>query len=48
MDTKQNELKKKQLEMNHELERYVTKAKENQQKVKHWKKEVSCCNNMQC
>ncbi|KAJ8030527.1 Structural maintenance of chromosomes protein 4 [Holothuria leucospilota] len=40
LDSKQNDLKKTQLEMNHELERYVTKAKENQQKVKHWKKEL--------
>ena len=36
----ETELKSKLVEKKHELEGFVTKVKENQQKIRHWKKEV--------
>ncbi|XP_033118260.1 structural maintenance of chromosomes protein 4-like [Anneissia japonica] len=36
----ENELKAKELEVKYELEKYVDLVKENQQKTKHWKKEI--------
>nr|XP_006820054.1 PREDICTED: structural maintenance of chromosomes protein 4-like [Saccoglossus kowalevskii] len=41
LQTKQNDLKKQHLEVQHSLEKWLNLVKENQQKIKHWKKETS-------
>ena len=39
-EEQEQSLSKQQIEIRHELEKYETVVKENNSKVKHWKKEV--------
>ena len=41
LEKKEQELQKDGIEIKHELEHYDSVVKENTQKIKHWKKEVS-------
>ena len=50
LEEEENVLKKQQIDITNELDKYENVIKENQQRIKHWKKEVisrciaeSCC-----
>lgn len=40
IEEKEQKLHKEQIEVDHEMEKYETVVKENQTKMRHWKKEV--------
>ena len=43
LEEEENVLKKQQIDITNELDKFENVIKENQQRIKHWKKEVNFC-----
>lgn len=42
LEQEETKMRSQEVDIKHEVEKYETVLKENQQKVKHWQKEVCC------